>query len=487
MSVNVAATLPMLTPSHDNKPRPRWLVLPAAAQALQQSASRQLQITEGNHRIGLFLIVCGLLAVIIPTEIAFDAEMFVSRTILGIPPHFALTAFTFALALGVDLRYYQRIVARPLVALSLFILVLLLAVGASRYGFGSYLVRSDVYIIRWFFVGFMLMRLSIVAGMLRPYLVFAAIVILLTALGIDMTNTDSGQINTATKRVSSSNLWPVINCGTIMIGMLLTVTWPRRWTYAGFAALAFGLLTFLGGIRSSTRSLFLFQSLCFILALIALSRDPRMRGRGRGIRRAATAFTVLAATFTLYQVATGALFAEYSQLGSRIQGTSLNADDTGYGRILEALGMIEELTPAEWVLGKGLGGMFYSKLGAWTNVPHIAVTGWLQKGGLAVFLLVLINVYIAPIFSFFATLLRPRRTSPLPPPILLVGPALVSWCMLTLVSGGIDIGSLLGLGGLTALWMQTYEDDKRFVAQRRPGRQGGLYRSAPMPGALVAP
>jgi len=434
---------------------------------LQTATARNLGLTEVRHRLGLFFLVCGLLGVIIPTEIAFDAEMFVSRTLLGVPPHYVLTALTFALALAVDLRYYQRIFSRPLVVLSLVILAGLLAIGVLRHGLSSYLVRSDIYIVRWFFVGFVLMRLAIAAGMLRPYLVFAAIVILLTALGVDARNTEAGQIDTAMKRATSSNLWPVINCGTIMIGLLLTVTWPRKWSYAAFSSVAFGLLTFLGSIKTSTRSLFLVQSLCLLLIFLSLSRDPRIQGRGRGIRRAATAFALLGAAYVIYQVATGGLFSGYSQLGERFRDSSMGIRDTGFGRTQEALGMIEELTPDEWVFGKGLGGMFYSKLGAWTNVPHIAVLGWLQKGGLAVFLFVLLTVYIAPSLAFFRQLSRPRRTSPLPPPILVVGPMLVSWCALTFISGGIDIGSFLGLGGLTALWIQLFEDDKSFTAEQR--------------------
>ena len=153
--------------------------------------------------------------------------------------------------------------------------------------------------------------------------------------------------------------------------------------------------------------------------------------------------------------------------------------------------MVEELTPDEWVFGKGLGGMFYSKMGAWTNVPHIAVLGWLQKGGVAVFLLVLFTVYIAPGLAFFRQLVRPRRTSPLPPPILVVGPMLVSWCALTFISGGIDIGSFLGLGGLTALWMQLFDDDQVFEAERRrrsaSGRPPVFYRAgAPVEAAGAA-
>jgi hypothetical protein len=448
--------------------RPSRLTLVAAAQVLPAATARALGLTEGKHRLGLFLLVCGLFGVIVPVEIAADSEMFVSRKIMGVPPHFALTAFVVALAMLFDLRYYQRVLQRPTVVLALVCIAILLGEGILRYGMRSYLVRSDLYIMRWFFVGFILMRLATAAGMLRPYLVFAAIVILIVAARIDSTNSLAGQIDTATKRIASSNLWPVINCGTVMIGLLLSVTWPRSWRYAAFGAAAFALLAFIGSIRTSTRSLFAAQALCLVLVLLALSRDPRMRGRGRGIQRAATAIAVLGAVFLIYQVVLGNVLGGYSQLAGRFaESAQETSSGTGRGRIAEATMMVEEMTPDEWILGKGLGGMFYSRLGYWANSPHIAVLAWLLKGGIPLLLIVLATVYIAPSLAFFRQLSRPRKTSPLPPPILIVGPILVSWCALTVVSGGIDMGSFLGLGGLTYLWIQLTDDDKVLEWHRR--------------------
>ncbi len=447
--------------------RPRWLFVPAVAQILGRAKAYALALTEGPHRFGLFFLACGLLGLIIPTEIAYDAEMFVSRRILGVPPHFAITAVTFAMAVLIDISYYQRLVTRPRVALCLLVLSAMLAVGVLKYGVRSQLVRSDIYIIRWFFVGFILMRLAIASGMLRHYLLVAAVVILLTVFGIDTTNSQAGQIDTSLKRIASSNLWPVINCGTIMIGLLLTVTWPLSWGFATFGSIAFALLAFVGSVRTSTRSAFFYQSLCLILVLLSLSRDPRLRSRGSGFRRAATGLIMLGVVVIIYQVATGGLLSGYSQISNRFRETSFGGNDTGLIRVQEALGMIAELTPDEWLLGKGLGGMFYSNLGAWFNVPHIAVLGFLQKGGIAVFLMVFATVYIAPGLAFLRQLIQPRTSSPLPPPILIVGPVLVAWCGLTFISGGIDIGSFFGLGGLTALWIQLADDEKVFEVERR--------------------
>jgi hypothetical protein len=488
MSVQATGMVPMgANPEPQSLPwptqRPERLTLVAAAQVLPAATARALGLTEGRHRLGLFLMVCALFGVIVPIEIAADSQMFVSRTIMGVPPHFALTAFVVALAVLFDLRYYQWVCARPSVAFGLVCIAILLAEGVLRHGMRSNLVRSDLYIMRWFFVGFILMRLATATGMLRQYLVVSVIVVLVTAVGIDNKNSDAGQIDTAIKRVASSNLWPVINCGTIMIGLLLTVAWPRSWRYAAFGSAAFALLTFLGSIRTSTRSLFAVQALCLVLVLVALSRDPRMRGRGRGLQRAATAFAVLGILFLIVQIALGNVLGGYSQLADRfLEVTEESSSGTGSSRVAEAVMMVEELTADEWILGKGLGGMFYSKLGYWSNSPHIAVLAWLQKGGIPLLLIVLATVYIAPSLAFFGQLSRPRSTSPLPPPILIVGPMLLSWCALTFVSGGIDIGSFLGLGGLTYLWIQLADDDKVFEWHRR---NAGYLLYGPRPAAGV--
>jgi len=446
------------------------LCLPAVAQILPKRLAASLSVNASRSRPALFVAICFLFGVIVPVEIAADSEMFVSRTILRVPPHFAITAFTIAVAMLADLGYYQKLITRPSVAFGLSILAFVTVVGAWRHGTGSQLFRSDIYIIRWFFVGFILMRSAIAAGMLRQYLVFAAIVIIATAYSIDVTNTQEGQIDTATKRVTSSNLWPVINCGTIMIGLLVTVTWPRSSRYAAVSAAAFAAIVFIGSIRTSTRSLFAEQMLCLVLGLLALSRDPRMKGRGRTVQRAATLMAVIGAIGLAYQIVGGNLLSSYSQIGTRMEGT-LRESRVGAARIDEAAEFLRGMRPDEWILGGGLGQMFYSILGAWTNVPHIAVIGWLQKGGLGVMFLVLLTVYILPGVGFVQQLLRPRRWSPLPAPILVVGPMMVSWCALTFVSGGLDIGCFLALGGLTALWIQLADDDAVFTVIRlRPYR-----------------
>jgi hypothetical protein len=440
--------------------------LPAAAQLLLSKTTQSLAIGGVcRHRL-LFAATACLFGIIVPTEIAYEGELWVSRTIAGVPQHYILTSLVMLLSFASDGRYLQHLLGRPAVLFYVVCLLMVVAVGFLRNGGNRYLIFADLYTIRWFFVGFMLMRLAIASGSMRQYLVTATITTVATAMWISDRNTMGGQIDTSLLRSSSNDLWPVMNLGTIMVGLLVTVTWPRGILNVVFCSSAFSLLILLGGIKTSTRSLFIFQTLCFLLCLLALSRDPRMRGRSQELRKVFLVFVLMAAPLLTYLVVTGKILGGVTQLGARFTAESAARANTGAARLAEAADMLEKLAPEEWLFGMGVGGMFFNTLGYWASSPHIAVLGWLQKGGLFIFLVVLWTLYFAPATSFFKVVTLPRRDSPVPAPILIVGPPLLAWACLTFLSGGLDIGSFLGLGGLAAIWMQLADDERRFTAAR---------------------
>jgi hypothetical protein len=449
-----------------SRPAAQLLVLPAAAQLLIGRTAKSLGIVGTRRRRLLFATLVCLFGIIVSTEIAYANEMWVSRTIAGVPQHFILTSLVLAVAFAVDSKYLLQLPTRPAVVFYLVCLLMVVAVGFVRNWGNRYLVFADLYLIRWFFVGFIMMRLAIVSGYLRPYLIATAIVVLFTALQIDTRNTMGGQVDTTMVRASSVDFWPVINLATVMLGLLVTVNWPRGILYVAFGSSAFGLAVLLGGVRSSTRSLFVTQTLCFLLCLLALSRDPRMRGRGGELRKVGLLLLLLSAPVLAYMVGTGQLLGGVSQLGNRFSVETRERYDTGAARVAEAADMLENLAPEEWLFGMGVGGMFFNTMGYWTSVPHISVLGWLQKGGLFIFFVVLWAAYITPVASFFKAVTLPRRNTPLSSPILIVGPPLLAWGSLTFISGGLDNGSFLGLGGLAALWMQLADDDRRFMAAK---------------------
>jgi hypothetical protein len=443
------------------KQRPGLRYVPGFSQIIPAAIARAEQIWAGREKFGRLLMACGLFAVILPIEIGYESELFVSRRIFGIPPHYAITAVAFLAALATDLRYYSWLVTRPVVVFGLACLAYVLTIGVLRHGASSYMLRSDLYIIRWFFVGFILMRMSISSGLLRWYLGVAAVVVLVVMFTLDFQSSQGHQVDTSTKRAISWSLYPVSNCGTIMISLGMMSLWPRSRRWAVFFAVCFGLLFFAGAIRSSTRSLFVQQAFCLGLVLLALSRDNRMRGRGQQLRRVGVGFALIGAAAAVWQILAGGLLAGYTQLSGRfISQEGILNDGTLWARLMEGQELLRSLTVDEIILGTGLGGMFFTPLGYWTNTPHIAVLGWLQKGGVFVFMVVLLAVYIRPFLSLVSAMLRPDRRSAFPPPILVVGPSLMTWALLTFISGGLDNGSFLGLGGLTALWMQLSMDEK---------------------------
>lgn len=453
-----------------------WLRLALLPQILTKSAAAKCHVYTTRGSFGRLVLALGLFALIIPAEIVRDSEMFVSRRIFGIPPHYAITAFVFAIAIITDLRYYGRLIAKPLVAFSIAVLLYVLVIGVLRHGVGSQLVRSDVYIVRWFVVGFLLMRLAISSGYTQAYFIGTAIVLLAVTATVDYQTTHGHEIATGERRAVVSSIYRVLNCGTIMIGLGLTAMWPRSRLIGVFFVTAYLSLVFLGGIRTSTRSLFGQQVLCFLLILAALYRDPRTAGRGKQLGRATLALVAVVASYVVWQVTAGGLLTDYTLLGGRFSNLDLASDGTFVARVTEVRDLVLSLSADEWVLGQGLGGMFYSALGYWNNTPHIAVAAWLQKGGLAVFLVVLYSIYYRPMVGFLRALWKANRNKLIPAPVLVVGPAFVSWLFLTFVSGGIDTGAFLGLGGLVAFWMQLAVD----VNQLGSLRSADHARGAPM-------
>jgi hypothetical protein len=125
------------------------------------------------------------------------------------------------------------------------------------------------------------------------------------------------------------------------------------------------------------------------------------------------------------------------------------------------------MTAEAWLFGVGVGGMWFSAYSnSWVGMPHIAILGWLFKGGFFVLLVVLWALYIRPFAAVLKSIVASRRDMPLPPAILIVGPPLLAWATLTVFSGGLDLGSFLGLGGLSALWLQLADDERHFLAAR---------------------
>lgn len=456
--VSVLHPLPATAVPHQAGSRP--LCLHALAQIMPLQALRAGWLQAGPPRLGRLIFACMLFAVILPTEIAQESELFVSRRVLGVPPHYAITAIILLAALVQDLQYYLRLLSRPIVLLGLACLGFVFTIGVLRHGLGSPMVRSDLYIIRWFFVGFALMRMAITSARLSWYFLFVTGVLLLTMYSLDHQATLGYQIDTGTKRAIKWGMYPLASCGTIMISMAMMCMWPRSRILAQLFTAGFSLLFFGTAIRTSTRSSFLLQAFCLLLVLIALSRDARMKGRGQQLQRAGVISAFLFALVVIVRIATGKFLAGYTQLGDRFGTINLATDGTFQARVIEATELLRSLSADEWLLGNGLGGMFYTVLGYWSNTPHIAVLGWLHKGGLVIAAVVIYFVYLKPSLGFAAALSRNQKFSPIPPPIQIVGPSLLSWLALTLISGGVDNGSFLGLGSLTALWMQLAADER---------------------------
>jgi len=279
--------------------------------------------------------------------------------------------------------------------------------------------------------------------------------------------TSESLADTSIRRVTTSNMWPVAYCSFITIGLMLNAMWPMGtlWQSVGLTALTVSIVV--GSVRTSTRSLFAVQAALLILTLLALAKDPRMAARQKWLNRLKVFVVAAIVLYVGRQVVTGRIFASISLLSQRFLGE----EGTGAMRLRELYDMFASFGPIDWVFGGGLGSYFVTELGWWTARPHIAFFAWLQKGGGLLFVAAALMVLNIPIWAFTASLTRRSGTESgflkgMPRPILVIVPPLIAWFVTTFISGGFDNGSMLALGGLTALWIEM-EDESRLLNSNR--------------------
>jgi hypothetical protein len=413
------------------------------------------------------LIACGLWLVTLRLEVGGEYEAFAKRQIFGLlTVHIAITLAVLLFYLALDAGYLGRLFSRSTFVIAALGVLYVFAVGLVRNG-NTLLFREECYAIRWFAVGFMLMRVVITQKGIKLFLLLSAVASAVLLYLIMEKATGETLADTSIRRVTTSNMWPVAYCGFISIGLMLNALWPlgTQWQVVGLSALTTVIVV--GSVRTSTRSLFAVQAAMLAMTLLALAKDPRMAAKRRWLNRLQLFLISGVVLYLGRQIVTGRIFASISLISRRFLGS----EGTGSMRIKELTDMFAAFGPIDWFFGDGLGSYFVTELGWWTARPHIAYFTWLQKGGLVIFLAATVLIYARTMWSFAAALLPTRRQTGLPydgmpKPILVVGPPLLAWFGTTFISGGFDNGSMLALGGLSALWIQLEDETKQLL----PGR-----------------
>jgi hypothetical protein len=427
------------------------------------------------NNIVVTLIACGLWLITLRLEVGGEYEAFAKRQILGLlTVHVAITLAVLLFYLAVDGGYLGRLFSRSTFVIAALGVLYVFAVGLVRNG-NTLLFREECYAIRWFAVGFMLMRVAITQKGIKLFLLLSAVATAVLLYLIMEKATSETLADTSIRRVTTSNMWPVAYCGFISIGLMLNALWPlgTQWQVVGLSALTTVIVV--GSVRTSTRSLFAVQAAMLVMTLFALARDPRMTAKLKWLNRLQLFLLAGVVLYLGRQIVTGRIFASISLISRRFLGS----EGTGSMRIKELTDMFADFGPIDWLFGGGLGSYFVTELGWWTARPHIAYFTWLQKGGLVIFLAATVLIYARTMWSFAAALLTKNRSARLsyagmPKPILVVGPPLLAWFSTTFISGGFDNGSMLALGGLSALWIQLEDETKLLL----PARYGSHATSA---------
>ena len=151
------------------------------------------------------------------------------------------------------------------------------------------------------------------------------------------------------------------------------------------------------GYFSGTRSVALVAAMALYLGFLV----GIQRSHGRATRIAYHALLLLLALALVSRVDVDSL----GILGTRFERTDLDSET----RFQEVQWISHSLTSEEWLTGTGFGHGFYSplsfKYGELVLAPHIGISAWLFKGGVFVFLLVV----VLPLLWIFTVLISANR------------------------------------------------------------------------------
>jgi len=107
-------------------------------------------------------VACGLWLITLLTEVGGEYEAFAKRQILGFMTiHIAISLAVLLLYIMIDAAYIGRLLPRNSFVIAPICVAYVFVIGFVRQG-NTLLFREECYAIRWFAVGFMLMRIVIV-------------------------------------------------------------------------------------------------------------------------------------------------------------------------------------------------------------------------------------------------------------------------------------------------------------------------------------
>jgi hypothetical protein len=208
-----------------------------------------------------------------------------------------------------------------------------------------------------------------------------------------------------------------------------------------------GLHFYNGAFLSGTRSVALYLIIILIVSSINLSYEVSQgvitlkKSKYAKFISLITMFMALTALLVL----TGSLFSGENVLAERAIGG--DGDQSSLLRLLELSAALSQLNEFQLVIGGGIGYSFDSILGYQTNLLHIGIFTFLLKGGILLFSIVVVFLYIRLPMLFLAAWLKPLSFDPkVRTAILVVLPGIFAWIFLLTISGGYNQYNFLGVG-----------------------------------------
>jgi hypothetical protein len=220
---------------------------------------------------------------------------------------------------------------------------------------------------------------------------------------------------------------------SIAISVFFRSGFPYSTLFIGLILLQFYSWVILGATRSSALAL----AISVLISSLSLVYKTNMGLISTKINQ--KYIYVLSITTSIFFLVvltmTGVFFSDNSLISQR----SLTEDREGNvsSRIQESLSSLSNLDIHEIIFGQGIG---YERL-------HLGIFCFLLKGGIILFLLVVVLLYIVSPLILVKALFKPSLLDPYyRTSVLVVLPGILTWAFILLTSGGFSLYNFIGLG-----------------------------------------
>jgi hypothetical protein len=341
----------------------------------------------------------------------------------------------------------------------LFLVIVAVFVGIMR-GNSFELIRMELKIIGWVYGGYALFSLVLLSPRPKALLSFVAVgcafMLVVSALKAPVVNQEG--------RVMGGVYWDYSSLSFAFLGLMYSNFSPMKplrllWYFAGVIIYAYFAL-FLGANRSDIIAFAIF-GLC---ATVGFGKIGYSSEKGGILGRYSALKLGFGLACAVVLIALLGTVLRETVAVQRFAGTEIS-DGGLQSRFAELVYAYEDASSSDLFFGLGLGSTVRNVTGGqMMSYLHIAIFMFLMKFGLIPFLLIVAFLYVKIPLEFIRAACGSRSIGKARAEAILGAyPFVIGWLALTLMSGGMDWYSVLGLG---MIWAAFHAKSGRYAAVR---------------------